>query len=277
MTLPALAQSILWEQDCAGDVFLSPIMGGQHVICAEFPPPTDTPTATATPTETATATVTPTPTDPPISAPVNLLLNPYFVDPEGNCTNQGTSTWGWSSQYFTFPDEHPLSTSPDQCFARAKGSNYPAGGIIPPGQSGLLWQTVATGNYSVITLEDAYINHEDGQYWHRLFGCQDAAGADCVLVFETDKRAPDTSESKSTCDVFWDKFTISTAGTVERVVSHYQATCPTDDLPAPETWTIAPFGQYPFFKLEIEVNPIDSPSGGTQSGVKIDEMVLMAQ
>lgn len=104
----ALASTIIWEDDCFGDVFVFEIPGGQHVVCSSFaspvatsidtPAPTDTPTETlipadtptptetSTPTPTDTATATETPTETPTPTPT------YTPTPTETATPTNTPT-----------------------------------------------------------------------------------------------------------------------------------------------------------------------------------------
>jgi len=252
-------------------------------ILAPAPRPTNTPLPTrpgTTSTATLTPTNTPTPPTPTVTPAItstatisptvgeNLLSNPGFTLADGSCPfPEATAIPGWGSAYFEFKQEATDFVSADSCGARAKRDDgLPSSGIIPPGESAVLSQTVAApGNYSAIVLADTYVQHETGTITHRIRGCQTPDVADCVTVFETDRTVPYSSTRPSACDIYEQVFVIERAGTVTMSFSIPAAGCDTSGVPAAETWSIAAFDEYPYLLLEIVITPATSGASGYKS------------
>lgn len=89
----ALASTIIWEDDCFGDVFVFEIPGGQHVVCSAFvEPPTETPTDAPAPADTPTATETPVPIDTPTEVPLATDTPTETATPTETPTPTATET-----------------------------------------------------------------------------------------------------------------------------------------------------------------------------------------
>jgi hypothetical protein len=222
------------------------------------------------------STNTPAPTS-PASNGQNLLVNPGFADASGvTCPPFGsTEAPGWNDLYFamgpgvtdTFPQNQPWPA----CAARTKGELHEASGSvsgegsIPEGQTGKLWQTVAVPTYSQIIWKDARMEHEDGPVIHRLYGCNNSNGTNCTLIGQTTATIPQVA-TKSNCDAHTQTLSFSATGGTSSVAKTDPIDCSSGNLPPPTNFAISSWGQYPYLKVEVEVDPL--PNGEGSSGYK---------
>lgn len=102
LPVSASAAVILWEMDCLGIVQLTPISGGNHVVCEEIPTVTPTLAPTVTLTLTATSTLMPTTTpDPPAGGGLVLHYDARLgtlQDTGGPPSNIGDPVGEWQDQ-----------------------------------------------------------------------------------------------------------------------------------------------------------------------------------
>lgn len=109
----ALASTIIWEDDCFGDVFVFEIPGGQHVVCSAFvEPPTETPTDAPAPADTPTATETPVPIDTPTEVPMATDTPTETSTP--TATDTATATETPTETATPTPTETPTELPTDQ-------------------------------------------------------------------------------------------------------------------------------------------------------------------
>ena len=202
-------------------------------------------------------------------------MNPGFADDNGECFSPATTAQitGWNHEYFalgegvtqSFPENQPWPS----CAARTKGELHEAQesaqGSIPEGETGKLWQIVAVPAYSEIIWKDARMEHEDGDVFHRLYGCSSPSATGCRLIAETTSTIPQVSD-KGACDAYVQIITVDALGGIS--IAEYadpEAGCPLENLPDPVSFS-AKFGEWPYLMVEVEIHPL--PDGEGQSGYK---------
>jgi len=198
-----------------------------------------------------------------------LLSNPRFTANGSNCPPLGaTHAPGWQHEFFGFGPKQ-TNFPGTGCAARTKGQLHeaPAGGngSIPDGDTGRLWQVVPVPAYTTIVFKSARMEHESGSVVHRVYGCHDAGGDKCALIAETGLTIPQV-RNKSVCDAYVQTLTITADGGTSAVnYADPGPGCP-NPRPSPQNFGVASFAQYPFIKVEVEVDPL--PNGQGQSGYK---------